>query len=579
MKKEKYNEMMIKELKRTAPLYILGIIFHTITLYIMLLIIQISGGILDMILQENITKEQIMQEIYRLLFYSIIIIIPHLLKRLFYFGVARTTDTRFRKEIYKKLQYVKEDYYENIEKGKFLAYLTKEIPFIRRFLGNFFQASIDLIMTPILVMVLSAKSLNINLSLILICIAVFTLAIVWKLYKIKKTVIENARKEYVNMSNVIEQNTSNFTLIKLYNNQEEQIDIFTKENKNMKEKDYQVGKVDNIINNVINVAEGLAYILVVSYSVFLINDGQMTVGDLTVFITFISKIFGNFGGRIKEMTNGVVYLKQSVNRMEQIMSLDTYPTKNKQNIDNINSIKVNNLNYKYSNSKKYALKNINFEINKNDKIGIIGLFGSGKTTFMNIISGLYEVSENQVFINDIDITKINKYSLFNNISYILQKAVLIDDTIKNNITLENQYDGKKIIKATNESCILEDIFKMEHEFEEKVGENGSKLSGGQKQRIAIARNIIADRDFIILDNVFSALDNNTEKEVLNNIIKMKDKTIINIANKVTDVEKMDKIYLMVDGKFEDYGTHEELLSRNNMYQEMYKYEMAGEIID
>jgi len=201
MKKEKYNEMIIKELKRTAPLYILGIIFHTITLYIMLLIIQISGGILDMILQENITKEQIMQEIYRLLFYSIIIIIPHLLKRLFYFGVARTTDTRFRKEIYKKLQYVKEDYYENIEKGKFLAYLTKEIPFIRRFLGNFFQASIDLIMTPILVMVLSAKSLNINLSLILICIAVFTLAIVWKLYNIKKTVIENARKEYVNMSN------------------------------------------------------------------------------------------------------------------------------------------------------------------------------------------------------------------------------------------------------------------------------------------------------------------------------------------------------------------------------------------
>ena len=198
---------------------------------------------------------------------------------------------------------------------------------------------------------------------------------------------------------------------------------------------------------------------------------------------------------------------------------------------------------------------------------------------MNIISGLYEVEEKKVFINDIDINQINKYSLFNNISYILQKAILINDTIKNNITLENEYEGKKIINATNDSCILEDIFKMENEFEEKVGENGSKLSGGQKQRVAIARNIIVDRDFIILDNVFSALDHNTEKEILNNIMKMTGKTIINIANKVTDVKNMDKIYLMVDGKFIDSGTHEELLSKNSIYQEMYQYEMAGELVD
>ena len=95
------------------------------------------------------------------------------------------------------------------------------------------------------------------------------------------------------------------------------------------------------------------------------------------------------------------------------MSLDIYNTKNKQIIDEIDTIKVNNLSYKYPNNNKYVLKDINFEINKNDKIGIIGLFGSGKTTLMNIISGLYEIEENKVFINGVDITKINKYSVFN----------------------------------------------------------------------------------------------------------------------------------------------------------------------
>lgn len=579
MKKEKHSKILVNELKRTAPLYVLGMIFHTITLYMKLLIAQISGRILDMILQNNISKEQIMKEIYTLLFWSAIIIVPNTIKRLCYYGVGRTSDMKLRREIYKKLQYVKEDYYENIEKGKFLAYLTKEIPMIKKFLGEFFQNTTNLIMTPILVLVMSKKGLNINLSVMLVVILSITLITILKLYEKKKTLVEAVRKEYVNMSNIIEQNTSNFTLIKLYNNQIEQKELFEKENKRMKEKDYKVGKIDNIIYNTTNVAKGLAYTLAVIYSVICIKNGQMTVGNLTVFIAFIGNMFGNISGRINKITNGIVYLKQSVNRIDQIMNLDIYTTKNKKVIKKIDSIKINNLSYKYPNSQKYALKDINFEVNKNDKIGIIGLFGSGKTTLMNIISGLYEVEEKKVFINDIDINQINKYSLFNNISYILQKAILINDTIKNNITLENEYEGKKIINATNDSCILEDIFKMENEFEEKVGENGSKLSGGQKQRVAIARNIIVDRDFIILDNVFSALDHNTEKEILNNIMKMTGKTIINIANKVTDVKNMDKIYLMVDGKFIDSGTHEELLSKNSIYQEMYQYEMAGELVD
>ncbi len=579
MKKRKHSKLIIDELKRTFPLYIMGMIFEIIALYISLLISQITGKILDMILQTNIAKEQIMQEIYILLFWSAIIILPNLIKRLFYYAVGRTSDMKLRREIYKKLQYVKEDYYETTEKGKFLAYLTKEIPMIKKFLGEFFQNITHLVMVPVLVIVISGKDLDIRLSIMLVAILSVTLIIILKLYKKKNILVEESRKQYINMSNVIEQNTSNFTLIKLYNNQEEQGKVFNKNNKIMQEKDFQVGKIDNTINNTTNIAEGLSYILTVIYSVICIKNGQMTVGDLTVFIAFIDKMFGGISNRINKITSSIVYFKQSVNRMDQIMSLDIYNTKNKQIIDEIDTIKVNNLSYKYPNNNKYVLKDINFEINKNDKIGIIGLFGSGKTTLMNIISGLYEIEENKVFINGVDITKINKYSVFNNISYILQKVILLDDTIKNNITLENTYDGKQIINATNNSCILEDIFKMENEFEEIVGENGHKLSGGQKQRVVIARNIITDKDFIILDNIFSALDNNTEKEILNNIMQMKEKTIINIANKVTDVKDMDKIYLMVDGKFVDNGTHDELLSRNSIYQEMYQYEMAGELVD
>ena len=333
MKKRKHSKLIIDEFKRTFPLYIMGMIFEIIASYISLLISQITGKILDMILQTNIAKEQIMQEIYILLFWSAIIILPNLIKRLFYYAVGRTSDMKLRREIYKKLQYVKEDYYETTEKGKFLAYLTKEIPMIKKFLGEFFQNITHLVMVPVLVIVISGKDLDIRLSIMLVAILSVTLIIILKLYKKKNILVEESRKQYINMSNVIEQNTSNFTLIKLYNNQEEQGKVFNKNNKIMQEKDFQVGKIDNTINNTTNIAESLSYILTVIYSVICIKNGQMTVGDLTVFIAFIDKMFGGISNRINKITSSIVYFKQSVNRMDQIMSLDIYNTKNKQIIE------------------------------------------------------------------------------------------------------------------------------------------------------------------------------------------------------------------------------------------------------
>ena len=167
----------------------MGMIFEIIALYISLLISQITGKILDMILQTNIAKEQIMQEIYILLFWSAIIILPNLIKRLFYYAVGRTSDMKLRREIYKKLQYVKEDYYETTEKGKFLAYLTKEIPMIKKFLGEFFQNITHLVMVPVLVIVISGKDLDIRLSIMLVAILSVTLIIILKLYK-KKNLCE-----------------------------------------------------------------------------------------------------------------------------------------------------------------------------------------------------------------------------------------------------------------------------------------------------------------------------------------------------------------------------------------------------
>lgn len=217
-------------------------------------------------------------------------------------------------------------------------------------------------------------------------------------------------------------------------------------------------------------------------------------------------------------------------------------------------------------------------INSGEKIGIVGKVGSGKTTLMNIISGFYEVPKNTIFINGIDINEYSRESIFKNICYSMQKNIITDDTIKNNIDIINESTDKEIEEISKKANILEDIRTMQDEFETKIGENGIKISGGQKQRIQIARNLLNVRNVNIFDDTLSALDIETEKKVIEEIEKqIGNNILIFISNKISMIEKMDKVFLMVDGKIVDSGTHKEMLEKSKLYNELHTYEKVGDL--
>ena len=216
-------------------------------------------------------------------------------------------------------------------------------------------------------------------------------------------------------------------------------------------------------------------------------------------------------------------------------------------------------------------------INNGDKIGIIGQVGSGKTTLMNIISGFYEIPEGMVLINGEDISKYRKDDLFSKYNYALQQNIILDDTIKANVDITENLEDNEFKKIIKNAELEEDIQKLEEKEETLVGEKGVKLSGGQKQRVSIARNLSNAREINIFDDTLSALDSNTEKKIMNNLLKeVGDSTLIVISNKISSVEKLDKIYVLLDGKIEDCGTHEELLKRNDFYKEVYMLEKKEE---
>lgn len=574
----KNSKIFIDELKRTFPVYILGMIFHAIVIYILYKIPSIIGKILDLLTEGNVSREVIMNEVYSLIFYSIIMIIPRIAYRFLFFTRARMSDTYLRSKVIEYLQIVKPEYYDNEDKGVFLAYLSKELLSIRKFFGNAFFYIARLVVAPIIGLVVIGRNFNIILVLSILPIFPIAIYLLYKLYKRQCEILEEERKVYIDLSKNIEQNTSGFNLIKLYNNQEEQREKFDKVN----EKTYKVDiNSSAIIYKMDMVSVSLycaCYSIGFAVGLCLINKGLLTIGELTAYISCIAVVVSNIVNSIEPLLTGISNFKIASRRFNYFFGLDTYKKDGKK-LDRIDKIEIKNLSYSYENNSKLAIENINMIIDSGEKIGIVGKVGSGKTTLMNIIAGFYEVPENKVYINGKDINEYSRESIFEHIGYAMQKNIITDDTIKNNIDIVEEATDSEIEQISEKANILEDIKTMQDGFETRIGENGIKISGGQKQRIQIARNLLNIRSVNIFDDTLSALDIETERKVIQEIEnQIGDNILILISNKVSMMEKMDKVFLLVDGKICDNGTHKEMLEKSQLYKELNSYEKAGDLV-
>ena len=399
---KKYNKIITKELNRILPYHLLGVLFHTIVIYLAFKIPESIGKILDMLSQTNVDKEFIMQEAYWLIFYCAIVFIPRTIYRILFFTISRKADTYLRKEVMKHLQKVKPEYFEKENKGAFLAYLSKEILSIHKILGNNWFNLDKMIITPIMAIILIWGQFNKQLALWLIPIFPIAGICIFYYYKKLKEKIEISRKTYVELSKNIEQNTDGFLLIKSYNQQEKQIKRFKNINSKMYKADYEIGVAKNHISRIINILYGLCFMISFVVGIQYIELGKMTVGGLTAFIGYISTTLTNFVAGTQQLLERMPYLKQALDRFNYFLNLDEYK-KDGKSLEKIDIMEIKHLSYWYHDTEKPVLDNINMTINHGDKIGIIGQVGSGKTTLMNIISGFYEIPEGMVFINGKDI--------------------------------------------------------------------------------------------------------------------------------------------------------------------------------
>ena len=320
-------------------------------------------------------------------------------------------------------------------------------------------------------------------------------------------------------------------------------------------------------------------ILVLYYGGISVMQGNMNIGNLTAFITYLTQILNalNFlanivlkGTRAKASSKRI---KEIFNAKIDIVSKD-------------NSIKVNNFDiefkdvcYKYFKyNSNYVLKDISFKINEGEKIGIIGQTGCGKSTLISLIDRLYDTDSGNVLIGGVDIKDIDLEYLRLNISMVLQKNILFSGSIKDNLVWGKE-DAKdeEILKAINISQASQFINEMNGGLDYFIEEQGRNLSGGQKQRICIARALIKDPKILILDDSLSAVDMATERKILKGFKENLDKkTVLIIAQRISSIKDCDKILVLENGMVKGFDSHKNLMTYCNEYKEIALSQNVGD---
>lgn len=309
-------------------------------------------------------------------------------------------------------------------------------------------------------------------------------------------------------------------------------------------------------------------------------SGNIEIGKIMAFINYLLQIMAS----IMMVINCMIMFSRaqvSAARINEVLDTKT-SIENKENCEEVKSfdIEFKNVFFKYNDHSDNVLEDISVKIKEGEKIGIIGSTGCGKTSFVNLIPRLYDATSGEILIGGVNVKNINIKQLREDVAIVLQESILFSGDIKSNLKLGNKNASEEeLISASKDSQAYEFIMNKDNKFDEAVEQRGKNLSGGQKQRLSIGRTLIKNPKIFIMDDSSSALDMATEARLQTSIRnRMKDNTVLIIAQRISAVMDLDKIIVMDDGKISDMGSHKELLERSEIYRSIAVSQLGEEVL-
>ncbi len=555
-------------------------LFITVIATIFRLIVPMKIGVIINVIENYINGSNTDLELVKseLLINILLILGTALLAGLFTFlmrqtfiVVSRNIEFDLKNEIFKQYERLSLGFYKQNRTGDLMNRISEDVSKVRMYVGPALMYSVTNI--TLLIVALSYmfyKAPNLTLYTIaplpLLSLAIYKLSAA--IHK-RSTIVQQYLSK---LTSFTQESFSGISVIKAYGI-EPRINVgFNELADESKEKNIDLAKVQALFFPLMVLLIGLSNILVIYVGGNQFINGKIeNLGTIVEFLIYVNMltwpvaVIGWVTSMVQQAEASQKRINEFLNEVPEIKNLVSEDT------PVIGTIEFNNLTFTYPDTNITALKNLSFTVKPGESLCIIGNTGSGKSTILELIGRLYDVEDGQLKINNQNIKNINLNSLRNSIGYVPQDAFLFSDTILNNIKFgkENATEDE-VIEASKRASVYKNIIGFKKGFQTVLGERGITLSGGQKQRVSIARAIIKNPQILMFDDCLSAVDTETEEEILHNIDEIAtNKTTIIVSHRISSAKNVDKIIVLSEGEIIQQGSHNELLNQEGYYKNLY----------
>ena len=467
-----------------------------------------------------------------------------------------------KNDLFAHIQTLEFEYFDNMNTGELMSRIGEDAENIWQTIGYgmrlFIENIIYFVISTIILFVLNYK---LALACFIVMIPIGFIGI--KLENKFGETYSKISDQTAEINTIAQEDIAGIKLVKAFSREKYEINKFLKMNKVYYDLNMEQAKIIGDYFPPIEFLTNIALVIMIVLGGFLVMDGEVSIGILVAFNGYIWNLIWPMR-MLGELTDLLSRTVSSANKIFAIMDKDP-SIKTKENFKDVKNIKGNikfeGVNFKYDD--KLVLKNINLDIKAGSTVAIMGATDAGKSSLINLIGRYYDTCKGSIKIDGIDIKEYNLEFLRKNMAIVPQETFLFSETILNNIKFSNENASFEEIKeASKLACANEFIEGLELGYNTEIGERGIGLSGGQNQRIAIARSLVRKAKILILDDSTSALDMETEHELLKNISNRKhESTTFIIAHRI--------IIYLEDGQIKESGTHDELLKKKGRYYDIY----------
>jgi ATP-binding cassette subfamily B multidrug efflux pump len=565
---------------------LLGILFVGISNYCAVKAISISGKAID-IIKDYMALTNPSSEMRELALASLkhqfsLIVIWSIVSGIFLFltrqtiiVLSRLIEYDMKNEVFEHYQKLTIAFYKRNSTGDLMNRISEDIARVRMYTGPAIMYIINTLFSFVFT-IYEMRSKDATLAFgALLPLPILAISI----YYISDTIFKKSTKVQEQLSDITAHGQEAFSgirVLKAYGREAHSINEFETKSTEYKTRTMKLVKIEALFQPFVVGLIGLSVILTIYVGSSEYFKGVISFGTITTFLLFINRLTWPIAS-LGWVTSLIQRAAASQTRISEF--LDTKPEITSTSTSIISKpitgdIEFKNVSFTYPDTGIQALKNISFTINQGESVAIIGRTGSGKSTIANLICRLYDTSEGELLIDNKNIKEQNLEFLRNQIGYAPQEVFLFSDTISHNIAFSvdtDKQNEKAITEAAKNADIYSNIIAFPDKFETVVGERGITLSGGQKQRISIARAIIKKPQILLFDDCLSAVDTETEEEILNHLKGiMANKTTLLISHRISTVKNADKIIVLDKGEIIEQGSHKHLIDKQGSYFELHK---------